>query len=167
MIGIRGSNCGQRHVSRGLVWILFFGLVLLSLGLTPLPAQEEKINEEYTAKIKEFTTEPFFMTQYVDHLPFSENVPTPLDILGRIAGAPDVLSYSHEVYKYMQALADASPRVNLYKIGKTEEGRDMILVVVSDEDLAQLLEEILKELKKVNLQLAILTDNYITNQEVE
>ena len=40
-------------------------------------------------------------------------------------------------------------------------------VVVSDEDLAQLLEEILKELKKVNLQLAILTDTYVTNQEVE
>ena len=49
---------------------------------------------------------------------------------------------------------------------KKEEGGER-QVVVSDEDIAQLLEQILKELKKMNLQLAFLTDIHVTNQEVE
>ena len=130
--------------------ISLVGVVLIFLLFAPLNAQQEKLNEEYTAKIKEFTTEPFFMTKYVDHLPYSEGVPTPLDILGHIAGAPEIVSYSHEVYKYMQALADASPRVTLTKIGKTEEGRDMILVVVADEDTIANLDEY----KRINALLA-------------
>ena len=129
--------------------ICFIGTALLLLLLAPLQAQE-KLDEEYTAKIKEFTTEPFFTTKYVDHLPYSEDIPTPLDILGRIAGAPDHVSYSFEVYKYMQALADASPRVTLTKIGKTEEGRDMILVVVADEDTIANLDQY----KRINALLA-------------
>lgn len=49
---------------------------------------------------------------------------------------------------------------------KKEEGGER-QVVVSDEDIAQLLEQILKELKKMNLHLAIVTDTYLTNQEIE
>jgi hypothetical protein len=130
--------------------IFLIGLVFILLGTGPMWAQSEKLDEEYTAKIKEFTTEPFFMTKYVDHLPYAENIPTPLDVLGRIAGAPEVISYSHEVYKYMKALADASPRVNFYTIGKTEEGRDMVLVVVSDEETIANLDTY----KKINAALA-------------
>ena len=70
----------------------------------------------------------------MDHLPFSETVPTPLDHLGHIAGAPDVLSYPEEVYSYMRALAAASPRVEVFTIGESEEGREMILVVVGSEE---------------------------------
>ena len=73
-------------------------------------ARAQQNDEAYTAKILEYTTEPFFMTPHVDHLPASETVPTPLDVLGHIAGAPDVLSYPAEVYRYMRALAEASPR---------------------------------------------------------
>lgn len=132
-------------------WVfLLSGLMLILSAASPAAAQTEKLNEEYTAKIKEYTTEPFFMTKYVDHLPYAENIPTPLDILGRIAGAPDVISYSHEVYKYMKALADASPRVNYYTIGKTEEGRDMVLVVVADEETIANLDKY----KKINAALA-------------
>ncbi len=114
---------------------LLIGLVLMLLCITVFSSAlfAQKVNEEYTELIKKFTTESFFMTKYVDHLPFSETVPTPLDILGRIAGAPDILSYSKDVYKYMGALAEVSPRVKLINIGKTEENRDMIVVIVSDE----------------------------------
>ena len=81
------------------------------------------------------TTEEFFSTPLVDHLPFSETVPTPLEHhLGHIAGAPDVLSYPEEVYSYMRALAAASPRVEVFTIGESEEGREMILVVVGSEE---------------------------------
>jgi len=144
------QNQSEKRSNLKLAQFFIMGMALFLLLFSPLSAQKEKLDEEYTAKIKEFTTEPFFMTKYVDHLPYSEDVPTPLDILGRIAGAPDIVSYSHEVYKYMQALADASPRITLTKIGKTEEGRDMILVVVADEDTIKNL----NQYKKSNALLA-------------
>ena len=144
------KNQFERWSKWKLAQISIIGAALLFLLFAPLNAQKQKLDEEYTAKIKEFTTETFFMTKYVDHLPYSEGIPTPLDILGHIAGAPDIVSYSHEVYKFMQALADASPRVTLTKIGKTEEGRDMILVVVADEDTIATLDQY----KKINALLA-------------
>ena len=144
------QNLSEKRSKLKLAQISIIGAALLFLLFAPLSAQNEKLDEEYTAKIKEFTTEPFFMTKYVDHLPYSEDIPTPLDILGHIAGAPDIVSYSHEVYKFMQALADASPRVALTKMGKTEEGKDMILVVVSDEETIANLDEY----KKINALLA-------------
>jgi hypothetical protein len=93
----------------------------------------QAIDQEYTKKIREFTTDTHFSTKYVDYLPAKAGVPTPLQVLGHIVGAPNILSYSQDVYKYMRALAAASPRVKVFTIGKTEEGRDWILVVVSDE----------------------------------
>jgi hypothetical protein len=46
-------------------------------------------DEEYTAQIRRFTTEPFFLTPLVDHLPASSTVPTPLQFNGYIAGAAE------------------------------------------------------------------------------
>src|SRR5512141_2840094 len=113
---------------------LFLSLAL-SLGLVFSPAlAQQKIHEEYTKKILEFTTDPCFTTKYVNYLPYAEGIPTPLEVLGHIAGAKDVLSYSADVYKYMRALAAATPRVKVFDIGKTEEGRDWIVVAVADED---------------------------------
>ena len=44
-----------------------------------------------------------------------------------------------EVYQYMRMVEKASPRVKVYSIGKTEEGREMIAVAVSSEaNLAKL-----------------------------
>jgi hypothetical protein len=106
----------------------------LSLGLALSPAlAQQKVHEEYTKKIREFTTDSHFSTKYVDYLPYAEGIPTPLEVLGHIAGAKDVLSYSADVYKYMRALAAATPRVKVFDIGKTEEGRDWIVVAVADE----------------------------------
>ena len=137
---------------------LFFLLCLVGAVAMSLPIAASKqesggaqrLDEEYTAKIKEFTTEPFFMTKYVNHLPASDTVPTPLDVLGHIAGAADVLSYSHEVYRYMRAVADASPRVEVFTMGQTEEGREMILAVVSDAENIRNL----SRYKEINAKLA-------------
>ncbi|TFG53278.1 MAG: hypothetical protein E4H35_08535, partial [Candidatus Aminicenantes bacterium] len=116
----------------GSVRILALVLVLI-LGLAVVPAiAQQKIHEEYTKKILEFTTDPHFATKYVNYLPYAEGIPTPLEVLGHIAGAKDVLTYSADVYKYMRALAAATPRVKVFDIGKTEEGRDWILVAVAD-----------------------------------
>ena len=62
-----------------------------------------------------------------------------MDFLGHIAGAADVLTYPADIYRYMRAVADASPRVEVFSIGETEEGREMILAVVSsDENMARM-----------------------------
>ncbi len=101
----------------------------------------QPIDEEYTRKIREYTTEPFFLSSLVDYLPASSTVPTPKAVIGDIAGARNNLPYSKEVYTYMRMLAKASPRVRVYSIGKTEEGREMIAVAVASESLFANLEQ--------------------------
>ncbi|MBM3285683.1 MAG: hypothetical protein FJY81_07395, partial [Candidatus Aminicenantes bacterium] len=108
-------------------------LVLFLLALSPFVLAQQKIHSEYTRQIRQFTTDPHFSTKYVNYLPYAPGVPTPLEVLGHIAGAADVLSYSFDVYQYMRALDAASPRVKVFTVGKTEEGRDWIVVAVADE----------------------------------
>src|SRR5258708_1367657 len=94
---------------------------------------------EYSKKIKEFTTEPVFSTELVDHLPLSSCVPAPDAFLHHIVGAPDVLDYTKDINAYMLLLASKSPRVKVWSIGMSEEGREMLVVAVSDEvNLAKL-----------------------------
>jgi hypothetical protein len=62
-------------------------------------------------------------------------------VLGDIAGAPNKLPYSKEVYDYMRRLDAASPRVRVFSIGQTEEGREMIAVAVASEALMNRLDE--------------------------
>ena len=95
----------------------------------------QPVDEEYTKKIKEYTTEPFFLSPLVDYLPSSKNVPTPKAVLGDIAGAPGKLPYSKDVHDYMRLLEKATPRVKVFSIGKSEEGREMIAVAVASEAL--------------------------------
>jgi hypothetical protein len=104
------------------------------------------IDQEYTAKIKEYTTQPFFTSPLVDYLPASKNVPTPKAVLGDVAGAPGKLPYAEEVYQYMRMLEKAAPqRVKVYSIGRTEEGREMIAVAISsDANMAKLEENRLR-----------------------
>src|SRR5262249_61498400 len=62
----------------------------------------QPIDEEYTKKIREYTTETFFNSPLTDYLPASPNVPTPKAVLGDVAGAPGKLPYAEDVYKYMR-----------------------------------------------------------------
>ncbi|HEY4303081.1 MAG TPA: M14 family zinc carboxypeptidase, partial [Gemmatimonadaceae bacterium] len=99
-----------------------------------LPSQP--IDEAYTKKIKEYTTETFFNSPLTDYMPARAGVPTPTAVLGDIAGAPGKLPYSKEVYDYMRRLEKAMPgRVKVYSIGKTEEGREHIAVAIASEAL--------------------------------
>ena len=109
---------------------LAFGLLFLFVVAAAFP---QGVDEAYTKKIREFTTDKSFLTKYVDYLPASAKVPTPLAVLGHIVGAPDILSYSKDVYKYFDALDKASDRVQVIRVGKTEEGRDWIVAVIADE----------------------------------
>src|SRR3954464_8658872 len=120
---------------------------VLALGATTLAqttfVRDPKIavDEDYTKKIKEYTTQPFFTSPLVDYLPASKTVPTPKAVLGDVAGAPGKLPYAEEVYQYMRMLEKASPRVKVYSIGKTEEGREMIAVAIASEALMAKLQD--------------------------
>src|SRR4026208_2164695 len=111
--------------------------------LTSKPGRgpNQPIDEEYTKKIKEYTTEPFFLSPLVDYMPAKAGVPTPTAVLGDIAGAPGKLPYSKEVYDYMRRLEKALPgRVKVYSIGKTEEGREHIAVAIGSDALMSKME---------------------------
>src|SRR5256885_6455694 len=103
------------------------------------PAQP--IDEEYTRKIREYTTESFFNSPLTNYLPASPNVPTPKAVLGDVAGAPGKLPYSADVYRYMRMLEKATPRVKVFSIGTSEEGREMIAVAIASESLLSKLDE--------------------------
>src|SRR5437773_509004 len=108
------------------------------------------IDAEYTAKIKEYTTQPFFNSPLTDYLPASKTVPTPKVVLGDVAGAPGKLPYAEEVYDYMRRLEKAAPtRVKVMSIGKTEEGREMIAVAIASDAIMAKLEENRTRLEKL------------------
>src|SRR5215813_2640956 len=116
---------------------------------TPGRDPKQAIDAEYSKKIMEYTTQPIFASPLVDYLPASRTVPTPKVVLGDIAGAPGILPYSKQVYEYMRMLEKASPRVKVYSIGHTEEGREMIAVAVSSEANIAHLEENRSQLAKL------------------
>src|SRR5437867_4153480 len=112
-----------------------------TVALKPGRDANQPVDEEYTKKIREYTTETFFNSPLTDYLPASKTVPTPKAVLGDVAGAPGILPYSADVYRYMRMLEAASPRVKVFSIGKTEEGREMIAVAVASEKLVARLDE--------------------------
>jgi hypothetical protein len=60
-------------------------------------------------------------------------VPSPEKFFGRIMGAAGELVGTEKAYAYARALAAATPRVRVFTIGKTEEGRDIIVLAIADE----------------------------------
>ncbi|MBS0432061.1 MAG: hypothetical protein JSS21_06605, partial [Proteobacteria bacterium] len=112
---------------------------------------DQPVDQAYTAKIAKYTTDPSFNTPLTDYLPASQTVPTPEAVLGDVAGAPDMLPYAEDVYRYFRMLAKATPRVQVFSIGKTEEGREMIAVAIADESL-------MKDLDANKARLAQLAD---------
>jgi hypothetical protein len=104
---------------------------LAAQSKTVKPAAAQKIDEEYTRLIKQNLQDPRITTELVDHLPASDTVPSPLKFLGRAVGAPGELTYAKDIYRYYEALAKAAPtRAKYWKVGTTEEGRDIVLLAV-------------------------------------
>jgi hypothetical protein len=123
----------------------------------------QPIDEEYTKKIKEYTTETFFLSPVIDYMPGSKTVPTPKAILGDIAGAPGKLPYSKEVHDYMRLLAKSTPRVKVYTIGTTEDGREMIAVAVASEALMAKLDQNKADLAKLADPRTIKMDDVVAD----
>src|SRR5271156_3942788 len=119
---------------------------ILSFAICPVLAQtalndvfardgRQPIDQSYTDHIRKYTTDPQFSSHLVDYLPGSSTVPTPAKVLGDVAGAPDMLPYAEDVYKYFRQLEAASPRVKVFSIGHSEENREMIAAAIADEKL--------------------------------
>ncbi len=135
-------------------WVSLALVVLVPFALNAAQSQApaQKQDAEYTALIKQSLTDPRINTELVDHLPASDKVPTPLKFLGHIAGQPGYLTYAKDIHAYMKAVADAAPtRTRFWTIGKTEEGRDQIVLAIANEAT-------IKDLDKYKGYLQALTD---------
>ena len=115
----------------------FIRALFLSLPLTgALMAQSaapDTPDAAAGAEIAAATTEPRFLSPWVSYLPASATVPSPRTFLHRIPGAPGELVNTATAYAYSRALAAASPRVRVFTIGRSEEGRDIVLLAIADE----------------------------------
>ena len=143
----------MRCTRLGLAWLALAmcGTALAAADNPYARDQGQPIDQAYTAKIAKYTTQADFNTPLTDYLPASQAVPTPEAVLGDVAGAPNMLPYAEDVYRYFRMLAKASPRVRVFSIGKTEEGREMIAVAIADESL-------MKDLDANKARLAQLAD---------
>jgi hypothetical protein len=108
--------------------------------------------------IAKFTTEPRFGNPWVAYLPDSPTVPSPAEYLGHAVGAAGELSTTAQIYGYFRKLAETSPRVRVETIGRSEEGRDIILAAVADEDG-------IRDLDKLKAAAAALADPRRTSPE--
>ncbi len=113
--------------------------LLALLALAPL-AFPQQMDDEFARLVKEWTTRPEFISPLVDHLPKSSTVPSPKDVLGYYAGAPKKLTYYSDLLKYYRTLEAKSPRVKVVSTGKTDEGRETVVVFVASDDSIRNLE---------------------------
>jgi hypothetical protein len=96
-------------------------------------AQSQPQDEDFARLVKEWTTRPEFSSPLVDHLPKATGIPSPKDVLGYYVGAPKRLTHVADIGKYYRALAAASKRVKVLPAGTTDEGRECLVAVISDE----------------------------------
>src|ERR1700728_1098348 len=57
----------------------------------PARDPQQPVDEAYTAKMKKYTTAPYFPSPLVDYLPASKNVPTPEVLLRAVRRAPRIV----------------------------------------------------------------------------
>src|SRR5215469_996689 len=103
------------------------------------------------------TTDSHYVSPWVSYVPQSSSVPSPEKFFGRIMGAPGELVGTEKAYAYARALAAASPRVRVFTIGRSEEGRDILLLAIADE-------EGIRNLDRLKAATAALADPRRTDQ---
>ena len=121
----------------------------------------QPLDQAYTAAIAKYTTEPYFNSPLTDYLPASKTVPTPMAVLGDVSGAPAMLPYAEDVHRYFRLLEQHTPRVKVFSIGRSEEGREMIAAAIGDESL-------LRQMDANDARLAQLADprtSHITDEQ--
>src|ERR1700751_141264 len=110
--------------------VSFSLLALSSAAFAQAPDVPEPSSVEAIAAA---TTDPHYVSPWVSYVSQSKTVPSPEKFFGRIMSAPGELVGSEKSYAYARALAAASPRVRVFTIGHSEEGREIIVIAVADE----------------------------------
>ena len=150
-LAVAGRDCRDYHgpaESGARRWALGLCLALV-LAAAAMPAQQmvtetrdpaQAQDEDFAKSVKDWTTQPYFISPLVDHLPKVNGVPSPKDVLGYHIGAPAKLTYYADILKYYRALAAAMPgRIKLETIGKSDEDRELVVVwISSDENIRNL-----------------------------
>src|ERR1700682_1161651 len=133
----------------------FLALALLfveSAAVAQQPAAAVDTPEPGTSEaIAAATTDKRFLSLWVSSVPASGRVPSPEKFFGRIMGAPGELANSEKSQAYFRALAEASPRVKVFTIGRSEEDREIQMIAIADEDG-------IRNLEKLQAATALLAD---------
>lgn len=120
---------------------LLFAIVGLALLVAEPSAQRAapaatavSDDPDFASFVKAATTRPDFSSPLVDHLPKRTGVPTPKDVLGYHVGTEKKLTFWADQQKWYRALEQALPgRVKTSVVGRTEEGREIMMVYVTSE----------------------------------
>ncbi|QQS48308.1 MAG: hypothetical protein IPM66_06620 [Acidobacteriota bacterium] len=132
---MRQTSVTRRH---WLTIILSLALLFTTSAAQQRPSQQ--MDEDFARSVREWTTKPEFMSPLVDHLPIVSGIPTPKEILGYHIGTPKKLTHTTDIYRYYRALEAKSPRVKVMNIGRTDEGRECLVVAIADEGTIRNLE---------------------------
>ena len=109
----------------------------------------QKQDTTFAKSYQEWLANPKHGSPLVDHLPVVAGIPTPRDVLGYHIGAPRKLTYYADQLKYYRALAAASPRVKIETIGRSDEGRELVVVWITSEANMQRLDHNRKNLARI------------------
>ncbi|MBV8834632.1 MAG: hypothetical protein JO108_35990, partial [Acidobacteriaceae bacterium] len=126
----------------------FKRFLLCSLAVSTVIGAPQ-MDQDFAKSVKEWTTRPEFTSPLVDHLPKAEGVPSPKDVLGYYIGEPKKLTYYEDIVRYYRTLASKSPRVKVIDIGKTDEGRECVVVFIGSEETIRDLETYQKDLTQL------------------
>ena len=135
------------------LWMLLIALVATAIAQSPDVAERGS-----TEAITAATTDPHFVSPLVSYVPLSDKVPSPERFFGRIMGAPGELVGTEKAYAYARALAAASPRVHVFTIGHSEEGREILMLAIADEAG-------IRDLDRLKAATAALADPRRTNEK--
>ncbi|MGD0761127.1 MAG: M14 family zinc carboxypeptidase [Candidatus Sulfotelmatobacter sp.] len=123
-----------RRAVVGVSWLAMLTVLWTFLLTFTAIAQNPDIPEPGSVEaIAAATTDPHYVSPWVSYIPQSATVPSPEKFLSRIMGAPGELLGTEKSYAYARALAAASPRVRVFTIGHSEEGREIVILAIADE----------------------------------
>jgi hypothetical protein len=117
-------------------WIVAIAALLSAVGAAAFSADTAAPDTPEPGSVEAIanaTGDPRFLSAWVSYLPQSKGVPSPMAFFGRIMGAPGEFVDTAKAQAYCRALAAASPRVRVFSIGRSEEGREILMVAIADE----------------------------------
>jgi len=137
--------------------LLFCLLAAASLA-AQIPVGPDKPEPGSAEAISRYVTDSRFTNPWVAYLPDSPTVVSPTKYLKHVVGAAGELSSVATIHGYFRELSRTSPRVEVETIGRSDEGRDILLVIISDEAS-------IRELEKLKTATAALADPRMTSPE--